>query len=240
MAACLASGEGSVASNRAAARLWGIARFRSADALEITTPTRRRSRLPGVIVHDSQVLGRRHVAKRSTIPVTSVARTLCDLTASCTPWQVAHAVDDALMQRLTTLRQLKAVFLDLATKGRRRSTIMRAVLEERLPGTDLGESPQENKVARWLLEAGLPRPVHQHRVRIGTRTIRLDLAWPPQKVDVEYDGWESHRPRSVFESDRERDNALRLAHWTVLRFTSRSTRAYVIDSVRQALKNASM
>jgi very-short-patch-repair endonuclease len=48
-----------------------------------------------------------------------------------------------------------------------------------------------------------------------------DFAWPDVKVVVELDGWETHRTHKAFEADRRRDVALRLAGWTVLRFTYR-------------------
>lgn len=113
---------------------------------------------------------------------------------------------------------------------------MRALLEERLPGFDPGESAQEAKLVRWIVSAGLPRPVQQHRVRIGSRTYRLDLAYPHLKIGIEYDGWDTHRPRSSFDADRERDNALRIAGWTTLHFTSRSVRSEVVRTVEAAIK----
>ncbi len=77
-------------------------------------------------------------------------------------------------------------------------------------------------VLRWLLlEAGLPRPVLQHVVHDGGGRFlgRVDLAWPEQRVAVEFDG-DVHRDRRVFVDDLRRQNGLVLAGWTVLRFTS--------------------
>jgi predicted transcriptional regulator of viral defense system len=79
LAACLAAGDGAAASFRAATFLWGLNGF-SSEVLEVTVPGRRRTRLDGVVVHDSRVTGPLHVATRSFIPVTSAARTLCDMT----------------------------------------------------------------------------------------------------------------------------------------------------------------
>ena len=73
MGAVLAAGEGAVGSFRAAAHLWGLAGFWEAPPIEITTPTRRRTRLDDVVVHDSAVLDCLHVDRRRGIPVTSVA-----------------------------------------------------------------------------------------------------------------------------------------------------------------------
>ena len=66
LAACLAR-PGSVASFRAAAAVWRLPGF-DPDVLEITVEGIRRARLDGVIVHESQVWGPRHIARRSGIP----------------------------------------------------------------------------------------------------------------------------------------------------------------------------
>lgn len=236
LAACLVGGMRSAASFATAAALWGFVGFDRPDRIEITIPSRQRARIPGIRVHDTQVSGRRHVTRLHAIPLTTPARTLCDLTASNSIGQVARALDDALRRRLTTLQRVERVFRDMATKGRRRSTIMRALLEERVPGFDPGESEQEAKLVRWIVGAGLPKPLQQHRVRIGRRTFRLDLAYPQYKLALEYDGWDTHRPRTAFDSDRERGNELRLAGWDVLHFTSRSTRHDVVRVVTAAIQ----
>ena len=70
------------------------------------------------------------------------------------------------------------------------------------------------------VEAGLPRPVLQHPVELGGRRYRIDLAYPEQRVAIELDG-SVHLRRDVWEADHERQKALVLAGWTVLRFTWR-------------------
>lgn len=235
LAACLAGGPGSAASFRSAAWLWRFDGFREPDQLEITVPRARRARLPGVDVHDTTVTGRAHTTKLDGIPITTAARTLCDLTSCCGLGTVARALDDALRRRITTIRRVEHVFLDLANQGRRRSTFMRALLEERIPGFDPGESPQEEKLVRWLKGAGLPRPTQQHPVRVGRRTYRLDLAYPDAMIAIEYDGWDAHRTRTSFDADRRRDIELEDADWRVLHFTAKSTRTFVVDTVRRAL-----
>jgi hypothetical protein len=235
LAACLTAGPRSHASFRAAARLWMLSGFETADDVEITTPSRRRARINGVVVHDSEVTGRRHTARRHGIPVSSPARTLCDLTACCRPWDVERALDDALRKKITTLRSLQAVSVDLAGPGRRRCTVMRALLEARSAGFDPGGSAMELRLVDWLVATGLPRPVQQHRVRLGNRSIRLDLAYPDQLIAIEYDGWDAHRSRRSFAGDRARQNELEIRGWLVLRFTSASMRDDVVRAVSAAL-----
>jgi hypothetical protein len=195
--------------------------------------------LPGVKVHDSTVTGRHHTTRTGSIPVTTPARTLCDLTWGNPSWRIERAVDDALRRKLMTLEQLKKVYLDLKTKGRRRSRIMRAILEARLPGFDPGGSAPEIRVLRWIIEAGLPPPRQQYRVRVNGRTYKPDLAYPELKIAIEYDGWDAHSPRTSFDEDRERDMDLEDDDWRVLHFTSKSSRRSVVERVRRAITQRS-
>jgi hypothetical protein len=235
LAACLAR-EGAVASFRAAAALWGLERFPE-GVLEITVPGVRRARLQGVIVHESQVWGPIHVAERDGIPVTSMARTLCDLTAVARRWPVERAVDEALRKKLVTLQEIQAVHEELAGRGRRRCTTMSDILEARALSPDVGDSAPEARIIRLLVRAGLPRPVSQYVIRTSTRTYRVDLAYPEHKIAIEYDSWEFHSPRSIFDSDRDRLVELGPIGWMVLPFTSASTDHFIVSKVREALQS---
>jgi hypothetical protein len=234
MAAVLAGGDGALASFRAAASLWALEGFDRRPPLEITVPSTRRARLPGVIVHDTMILGSRHRDRHGGIPVTSLPRTLCDLTAVCSRSTVARALDDAVRRDLTSAQRVDRVFRDLAHRGRRRSRTMRAILEERLAGFDPGGSEQELKILRWIVGAGLPRPVQQHPVHVDGVTYRLDLAYPDLRIGIEYDGWDPHRMRGSFDRDRIRQNPFEIRDWMMLRYTSASTREQVVGEVAQA------
>ena len=237
MAAVLAAGSGACVSFLAGAYLWALAGFWEVPAIEITTPTRRRTRLVDVVVHDSAVLDGIHVARRRGIPVTSVARTLCDLTACATPNAVGRALDDALRRKLVTLSRLRAVFEDLATRGRRRSTVMRALLDERGPSFRPGGSDPEVRVVRTLVAAGLPRPVQQHRVTVERRTFRIDAAYPEYRVGVEYEGFDFHVGRTAFDLHYERDMMLKRAQWLIVYVTSRTTDAQLVRDTEDALRS---
>ena len=71
-------------------------------------------------------------------------------------------------------------------------------------------------------------------MRVGRRNFRLDLAYPELKLGIEYDGFDYHLPRSVFDSDRDRGNELEIAGWLVLHFTSGSTNERIVATVRAA------
>jgi very-short-patch-repair endonuclease len=79
---------------------------------------------------------------------------------------------------------------------------------------------------RSELEARLLRICRRHRLpkpmvnaRVGRFTV--DFLWSQQRLIVEVDGWESHRTRSAFESDRARDARLKILGFEVVRFTWR-------------------
>ena len=237
LAACLAR-PGSYASFRAAAALWRLEDFEP-EVLEITVPGSSRARLDGVVVHESQVVGPKHLSTRNGIPVSSMARTLCDLTAvEGRKWRVERAVDEALRRKLITLPALRVVADDLAGRGRRRSTVMREILDHRAPGYEPGGSAPEKRIVDVLVRAGLPEPVRQHPVTIGRKRYRIDLCYPDLRIAIEYDGWDHHKGRQAFDSDRARGNDLVLLGYQLLRFTSRSSDQTIAETVASAIERA--
>jgi very-short-patch-repair endonuclease len=207
--------------------------------LEVTQFGRRPSIIDGVDIHESAVFGPGHVTREGPIPVTSVARTLCDLTAVERPWKVERAVDEALRRGIVTRRGLARVANDLEGRGRHRCTVMREILEHRAPGYHPGESDPEKRIADVLVRAGLPQPTRQHWVRIGGRRYRIDLCYPAAKVAIEYDSWGYHMGRQAFDRDRARGNDLVVLGFQLLRFTSRSSDSAVVDTVSAALARTS-
>jgi very-short-patch-repair endonuclease len=95
------------------------------------------------------------------------------------------------------------------------------------------------RFVRALVAAGLPELVQQHRVTIGNRRYRIDLAYPEKKLAIELDGWDTHRHRSAFDEDRARANELVVAGWHVLRFTSTMTNDQAVATVQAALASLS-
>jgi len=89
---------------------------------------------------------------------------------------------------------------------------------------------------RWLLiDAGLPRPEVQTKLRNGA--ARADLYYPQARLVVEYDGG-NHRERLV--EDDQRQNLLVDAGYQVLRFTAADIYNHadvVVAQVRAALEH---
>ena len=231
LAACLAAD--GVASHRAAARVWGVEGVASLR-LEITVSLGQVVRLPGVRAHRSNRLGPEFLTVQREIPVTTPARTLVDLSAVTPTPTLEKAVDGALRDGLVTVASLRACFDALAGRGRRRVAHFRPILDARQPGYSPGDSDLEGRVRRWLVAAGVPPPVPQFAVLAGVERYRIDYAYPDVRVAIEIDGWATHGTRNAFDHDRVRGNDLELAGWTLLRFTSSSTRADVVRTVQAA------
>jgi very-short-patch-repair endonuclease len=113
-----------------------------------------------------------------------------------------------------------------------------SVLDERPPGFDPGDSDPEVKLVRWLIGAGFPTPVQQHQLIIGRRLFLFDLAYPEEKIAIEYDSWEYHGTRQAFHGDSRRRAALTLDGWTYLGVTSDWSRSDVVDAVADAFERS--
>ncbi len=232
LAACLASD--GVASHRSAARLFGLPV--PAERLEVTVARGRLARLPDVVAHRSNLLLPRFCTTVDGIPVTTVERTLVDLSAVLGPPTCARAVDEAVRRDLCTYGSLDACYRVMRRRGRRRVTVIEAILAERLDGVEPGDSEWEMRIARWLVEEGFGKPEQGLWVVAGGERFCLDLAYPAARVAVEFDGWDAHRVRGRYDADRRKWRRLELEGWTVLPFTSACSRAEVVADVRLALQ----
>jgi very-short-patch-repair endonuclease len=235
LAAVLASGEEAVASHTTAGVLWDLPNVAHEVKFEVSTPRPRRVRQPGVRVHRTmRFLGIEH-AVRHQIPVTSVARTLVDLSGSMSVQQLGIATDFARRERGLRLVDLQRCVAALAPARGRKPTRIHAVLRARLDRHDETESGLEMRVLRAIVAAGLPEPAQQHLVRIGDRRRRIDLAYPDLQLGIEVDGWTHHAPRSAFDADRARDNELAIIGWDRLHFTSAFTDKQIGETVAAKL-----
>ena len=225
MAAVLAYAPNGVLSHRCAASLHGLL-FYSGHRIDVTSLTGK-SR-PGIVVHRVRELPDDDRILVDGIPVTSTARTLCDLARVVSPDRVARAVEAA--ERLGVL--------DLRAFERR--TPPRALREALAGYYDPGfvRSELERRFARLCRDVGLPPPA----MNVWVCGQEVDALWKDQKVVVELDGYEAHRTRAAFERDRKRDAALLLAGYSVLRVTGRRLEddsAGVVAAVRSLLSASS-
>jgi hypothetical protein len=216
MAASLHAGPGAAVSHRAAAALWRLEGI-GTGTVEITTS--RLIRAAAIVSHGSP-LSRRHVAWIGPIPVTDPARTLLDLGAVVPPGIVERALDDALRRDLTTLDRLWRRLRAEAERGRSGVGVLRQVLEARDPSSVPPESELEARLGRLIIASGLPAPVAQHEIRVGTRLLgRVDFAWPDAMVAVEADGYRFHGGRPAWQRDLARRNRITVRGWRMIHVT---------------------
>jgi very-short-patch-repair endonuclease len=217
MAAALYAGDGALVSHSTAGLLWGIQRVR-AKSVELWVPSSKQSRSQRITIHRGTRLDRADRTKLGPIPVTTVARTLIDLSARMEDARLLAAVEDALHRKLVTAERLTARVDALRRSGRPGAGRLAELLAGRGQAPAL-ESALEAKV--WLLirRSGLPLPKRQHWVVLPGGRFRLDFAWPEHRVGLECDGWEHHGTRSAFEPDRARLAEFAAARWRVLPVT---------------------
>jgi Transcriptional regulator, AbiEi antitoxin len=193
LAAVLACGEGARLTGCAAGYLWALLRG-APPPPEVTAPKQRR-------VHG--VRTRRGGGDATThrgIPVTTVPRTLVDLSSLLSLDDLARACHEAGVKYRTTPRQVEAVLARRpnAPGGRK----LRSVLTG---DTGVTLSALERRFLKLLREADLPLPVTNKPA--GGR--RVDCRWPDRRLTVELDSYRYHNSRHAWELDRRRERDAR-------------------------------
>jgi very-short-patch-repair endonuclease len=226
---------GGIASHRSAAALLGLVDWPPLP--EVTVARLANFRAEGR-VHRHQDLERQDIELIQGIPCTNAARTLIDIGAVRLDL-VEPMFHSVLHRRLAEYDDIVARFYQVARKGRNGVGPLRAVLAEYDSAMAPAESTLEVRLLQIIREHGLKPPVRQHRVTVGGRHYRLDVAYPDEMLAIEGDGFGVHSERDRFETDHERQNALVLLHWRPLGFTWRQIcqqSLYVADTIRPALR----
>ncbi|HEX5543749.1 MAG TPA: hypothetical protein VFX60_19700 [Micromonospora sp.] len=164
---------------------------------------------------------------------TSAERTAWDVANWCDTTTAAAIIDTLLGWALVTPETLLAVLDRYADRpGNPRAQAAFRLADGR------AQSPPESVLRVRLVLAGLPPPVPQYPIRLGSRLVlHPDLAWPEFKVAVEYDGY-WHGDPDQLHRDRRRLNQLVADGWLVLHVTSRRLNRdfpAVLREVRAAL-----
>jgi Protein of unknown function (DUF559) len=230
MAAVLACGESAVLSHRSAAALWG---FLGSPSRPIDVTAARGRRRSGITVHEGGILDAERT-RLAGIPVTSAARTLFDLAEVVNEKQLERAFEEADRMRLLRMRELESVCE--RGYGRKALRPVRCLLEEARYPEDT-QSPLEDRVLDLCHEYDLPQPLTGALV-LGRE---VDAFWPDHKLMVEADSWKHHGYRAAFERDRERDAAMQLEGYRVIRLTHRRLErepAKVAEQLRRILSSS--
>jgi Protein of unknown function (DUF559) len=207
MAAVLACGPGSYLASLTAAvhmKLWR----RRVTGIHLLAPRERRYR--GVRVRAYRRLDAQDITRRDGIPVTTVPRTLIDLSDVLTPHQLANVIHEAAFRKLFDERAIRAAMN--RANGRHNLDVLTKALELDAAGSAGTRSDFEDRFLAVTSKSGLPEPL----VNTKVHDIEVDFHWPGLNLVVEVDGPGHARPRTARE-DEERDTRLRAAGQTVLR-----------------------
>jgi hypothetical protein len=172
MAAVLAAGKGAALSGLSAAALWKAWR-RPVREIHVLAP---RSRAPqqGFRLHTTRHLDPRDVTTLDGISVTTMARTLVDLTDVLTAHQLANVIHEAayheLFDRLATREAMARA------NGRPHLNRLEQALEANGAGT---RSALEDRFLSLI--ADLPQPTVNTRIA----GIEVDFAWPGRVVELD-------------------------------------------------------
>lgn len=236
MAAVLAGGSGALASHGTAALVHGIPDPGiPAVPVHIVVPRSRHPRLKSVVIHRVRDLHAADSAVVDGVPITTVARTLLDLTTVITRRELEQAVAASLRLRLVTKVELRDA--TVAHPQHRGSPALARLVEG--DGDPLfTRSKAEEKLLHLIRAARLPAPEMNVRV-LG---YEADFLWRQERIVAEVDGFAFHGSARAFGADRKRDADLTASGYRVLRFTwADVTRATTATAVRiaQALATSS-
>jgi very-short-patch-repair endonuclease len=220
MAATLACGPGAVLSHRSAAAHLRM-RDTSAARIEVSSPGRAGRAHRGITVHSGGTLTSADATVVRSIPCTTIARTILDLSAVLN----REALEYALHRAETGPSPLDfgelAALLD-RFPGRPGTPRLRSLLGR---PAELSDAEAKSKMERAFLalcrKADLPRPRVNAWIPLPIQAggLEVDFTWPDRGLAVETDGASFHERSRARRNDPARDRALTLAGWRVARYT---------------------
>jgi very-short-patch-repair endonuclease len=208
MAALLAAGDGAVLAGMASAAHLRVTKW-SPREIDVLVPKPRKSQ-PGFRARTCRNLSPLDIVIVDRIPVTTVARTLVDLSDSQETDDLALIIHEAAYLGKFSFPATRAAMA--RANGRRNLDRLEAALQLHLSGSAGTRSRLEKRFRRLVKGAGLPAP----RSNVDVNGFEVDFYWPG--LCVEIDGPPHMRPRTQVD-DRIRDAALRAAGYVVLRFS---------------------
>jgi len=202
MAAVLAAGKGAALCGLSAAVYWKAWR-RKVDEIHVLVPRHHRPH-PGFHVHTTRHIHPSDIIEHDGITVTTMARTLVDLTDVLTSHQLANVIHEAAFHKRFNRH---ATFAAMArANGRRNLSRLADALRAEGPGT---RSALEDRFLELVGEAP----------RVNPTIAGLEVDFELDGLVIEIDGPGHLRPRTQRE-DRARDAILHAAGYSVLRLTS--------------------
>ncbi len=203
MAAVLAAGKDAALCGLSAAVLWQAWR-RKVREIHVLVPRDHRPH-PGFVIHTTRHIHPSDVTIHDGIPITTMSRTLVDLTDTLTTHQLANVIHEAAFRnRFNRTATLAAM---ARANGRRNLAKLAQAIQGNSPGT---RSDLEDRFLSLI--GDLPEP------RVNTKIAGLEVDFAYDDLVIEIDGPGHDRPRTRRE-DAARDAILQAAGYSVLRLT---------------------
>jgi very-short-patch-repair endonuclease len=237
LAATAAAGPRAALSHGSAAVLWEL-RGWNPPRIHVTVPGTGGHQAPrGVVLHRYRSLDHEaDVVLRGAIPVTTVERTLLDLTLVLAPRKVRRAFGQADALRILDFAEIDRL---VAAHPRRRGTrLLAAIAAAHRPDQPLSRSDFEDRLVELCERHGLPRPQVNQKIA----GLEVDLSWPELGVVVEADTHAFHGTWAAGQRDRRRDARLAAAGYTTHRFTDDQVDdepEEVVAAIRRSLSDRS-
>lgn len=234
LAKVLSAGDHTMLSHRSAAWVRGLV-AEAPRIHEISVPRGRRPRTPGLLVHESSDLDLVIPGKVRGLPVTDVGRTILDC-ARHEDVDLELLVDAARRDYGISRTLLPWVVARHARQGRHGIDRLRMhLVADELPHSDF-----ERLVCRWLRHHDVGGwTLHHHLVIPGFGPVEPDLTWIDRRLILELEGADHRDRQTVHDRDTERQTALYLAGWDVMRLTYRrwlGQTEKVLAEIRSALE----
>jgi hypothetical protein len=196
LAAVKACGPTAVLSHFSAAALYGFLTWDDRHP-EITAPKHKAHR--GILAHRATV-DPREITRHRSIPITTPARTLLDLSSKLKLNELRRATSRAHGLKLVNTRQLR----DVVHRANRPTKLAHVIATGPAPT----RSELEDAVLDLILTGGLQPPGVNVPLIIDNRRVIPDFRWPAQRLVIEADGAAWHDHRLAREDDVERQALL--------------------------------
>ncbi|HET7454686.1 MAG TPA: DUF559 domain-containing protein [Solirubrobacterales bacterium] len=216
MAAVLTCGPEAVLSHRSAAFLHGILDD-SRSRIDVIAPNRRGRAPKDIAAHRDGTLTAADRVMIDGIPCTSLARTLLDIGATQSPGTLRYAVTQAEVEEVFDLAAV--VELLKRSKGRRGVARLRLAIELHDPDEQEARRGLEKELLRLFKRARFDAPEVNGHLVVNGISMMPDFMWRDARLIVEADSRRVHGTATAFEKDRQRDQRLAAAGWTVIRVT---------------------
>jgi hypothetical protein len=209
---------GGALAGHSAAALWRAGCSPAEADVEFAVPGGTVRAQPGLVVHRG-ALDADEVTMRSGVPVTTPLRTAYDLGRR--PPRVEAVVCLDALARAGRFAPADVMALAARHPGARGNQRLPEVVRLSNPAA---ESAGETRCRLALVLRGLPEPQVQYRIRDrdGRVVLRVDLAYPLQKLAIEYDGRPPYKP-ALDDSTLRRDEIGIALGWTMLHCGSDAT-----------------